>query len=176
MDPVESRLSDKRNREYTTNTPWTGEDGTVTPTGTDIADTTRATRAPRSTTMDPTPASTGSNLGSRNKNEKSTMNDKSKTDELASQAEHKAEAGMQKTAEGLKKAAEKTRSMSGDQGGSMESIGDQAADMMEKGANYLEHGDTEQMMQDLEAFVRRRPVESLLVAAGAGFIIAKAMK
>jgi ElaB/YqjD/DUF883 family membrane-anchored ribosome-binding protein len=83
---------------------------------------------------------------------------------------------MQKSADGLKKAADKTRTMSEEHGGPMGSIGSQAAGVMEKGADYLEQGDTEQMIQDLEAMVRRRPMESLLIAAGAGFLLSKAMR
>jgi hypothetical protein len=83
---------------------------------------------------------------------------------------------MQKSAEGLKKAADMARSMTEDRSGPVGAIGSQAADVIEKGAGYLEQGDTERMIQDLEAMVRRRPMESLLIAAGAGFLLSKAMR
>lgn len=95
---------------------------------------------------------------------------------VTQQAEEKTDAGMQKSAEGLKKAADMTRSMTEDRSGPVGTIGSQAADVIEKGAGYLEQGDTERMIQDLEAMVRRRPMESLLVAAGAGFLLSKAMR
>lgn len=95
---------------------------------------------------------------------------------LAQQAEQKAEAGLQKSAEGLKKAADMARSATEDRGGPVGTVGSQAAVVLDKGANLLEKGDTEQIIQDLEALIRRRPMESLLVAAGAGFIVSKAMR
>jgi hypothetical protein len=95
---------------------------------------------------------------------------------VAQQAEEKTDAGMQKSAEGLKKAADMARSMTEDRSGPVGAIGSQAADVIEKGAGYLEQGDTERMIQDLEAMVRRRPMESLLIAAGAGFLLSKAMR
>jgi ElaB/YqjD/DUF883 family membrane-anchored ribosome-binding protein len=95
---------------------------------------------------------------------------------ISDQVEQKADAVIQKPAEGLKKAADMTRSMTEERSGSVGAIGSQAADVLEKGADYLEQGDTEQMIQDLEAMVRRRPVESLLVAAGAGFLLSKALR
>jgi ElaB/YqjD/DUF883 family membrane-anchored ribosome-binding protein len=95
---------------------------------------------------------------------------------ITKQASQKAEVGMQKSAEGLKKAAEKARSASEERSGAVSTIGTQAADVLEKSAGYLEQGDTGQFVEDLEALVRRRPMESLLVAAGMGFIVSKAMR
>jgi len=95
---------------------------------------------------------------------------------FAHQAEQKADVGLQKSAEGLKKAADMARSATEDRAGPVGTVGSQAAEVLDKGANLLEKGDTEQIIQDLEALVRRRPVESLLVAAGAGFIVSKAMR
>jgi hypothetical protein len=92
------------------------------------------------------------------------------------QAEQKADVGIQKSAEGLKKAAGLARSATEDRSGPVGTVGTQAAEVLDKGATYLEKGDTEQFIQDLEALVRRRPVESLLVAAAAGFIVSKAMR
>lgn len=101
---------------------------------------------------------------------------KDEAEGMAKQAEAKADAGIQKSAEGLKKAADKARSASEDHSGTMGTIGAQAADALDKGADYLEHGDTEQFINDLESLVRRHPVESLVVAAGAGFLLSKAMR
>jgi hypothetical protein len=35
--------------------------------------------------------------------------------------------------------------------------------------------DSEQMMSDLEELVRKKPLESLLVAAGVGYLISRAL-
>ncbi|MCC6674261.1 MAG: hypothetical protein IT339_03630 [Thermomicrobiales bacterium] len=48
MDPMEKRLSDKRNRHQMTNTARAGENGTVSPTDTDIAETANALEPPQS--------------------------------------------------------------------------------------------------------------------------------
>jgi len=98
------------------------------------------------------------------------------TDGFARQAEQKADVGIQKSAEGLKKAADMARTATEDRSGAVGTVGTQAAEVLDKGASYLEKGDTEQVIQDLEALIRRRPVESLLIAAGAGFIVSKAMR
>jgi hypothetical protein len=45
---------------------------------------------------------------------------------------------------------------------------------MHSGAEMIRGKDTDQMMTDLEAMIRRRPIESLLVAAGIGYLISRA--
>ena len=47
------------------------------------------------------------------------------------------------------------------------------ADTLESASAYLHEKDTDQLMADLEALVRKRPVESVLVAAGVGFVLSK---
>jgi len=120
-------------------------------------------------------ASSGDGRATGSATTKSTKR-KKQSGGVAQQAEEKTDAGIQKSAEGLKKAADMTRSMTEDRSGPVGTIGSQAADVIEKGAGYLEQGDTERMIQDLEAMVRRRPMESLLIAAGAGFLLSKAMR
>jgi predicted nucleotidyltransferase len=44
---------------------------------------------------------------------------------------------------------------------------------LESTGSYLREKDTDQLMSDIEALIRRKPVESLLVAAGAGFVLSK---
>jgi len=120
-------------------------------------------------------ASSGAGSAADSATTKSTKR-KKQSSGVAQQAEGKTDAGMQKSAEGLKKAADVTRSMTEDRSGPVGTIGSQAADVIEKGADYLEQGDTERMIQDLEETVRRRPMESLLVAAGAGFLLSKILR
>lgn len=96
---------------------------------------------------------------------------------MTDQAASKADAGMEKAASGLDSLAgtirDKSQSMGG---GQMQSIATTAADKMESGAEMLRHTDSEQLISELEALVRRKPVESMLVAAGIGFLFAKAMR
>lgn len=99
-----------------------------------------------------------------------------KVENAAGQAQEKADMGMQKAADGLERAAETLRSRSDSQGGAVGDAAMSAAGALEQGAEYLRGTDTEQLLNDVEAMVRRRPVESLLVAAGLGIVVAKAMR
>jgi vacuolar-type H+-ATPase subunit H len=50
------------------------------------------------------------------------------------------------------------------------------ATALEKGADYLQHTNVDDVRNDLEALIRRRPVESLLVGLGIGFLLARAFR
>lgn len=101
----------------------------------------------------------------------------SKASTIADQATTKADAGMEKAAGGLETLAgtlrEKSESMGG---GQVQSIATTAANKLESGAEMLRQKDTDQLVSELEALVRRKPVESLLVAAGVGFLFSKALR
>jgi ElaB/YqjD/DUF883 family membrane-anchored ribosome-binding protein len=64
-----------------------------------------------------------------------------------------------------------------EQGGSREgTIGTAAtktADTLEQASTYLQDKDTDQFVTDIEAMVRKRPVESVIVAAGIGYLLSK---
>lgn len=104
---------------------------------------------------------------------------KQKAGQVAEQATTQVDAGMDKAAGGLDKAADmlrqKTESM-GDQGGSVQSIASTAATQLDKGAQYLKDKDTDQLVADLEAMVRQKPAQTLLVAAGVGFLLSKVVR
>jgi ElaB/YqjD/DUF883 family membrane-anchored ribosome-binding protein len=99
-----------------------------------------------------------------------------KVSDVASQAQEKADLGLQKTADGLERAAETLRSKTEGQDGAVGVAVTSAAGALEQSAGYLRSTDTEQLLDDLEAMVRQRPVESLLVAAGVGFVVSKALR
>ncbi len=96
---------------------------------------------------------------------------------VTDQATSAVDTGIDKAATGLDTVAgtlrERGESMGG---GSMASIATTAADKMEAGAQMLKDKDTEQIVSDLEALVRRKPVESVLVAAGIGFVLSKIVR
>ena len=131
---------------------------------------------PRSTGLPTSEAGSGSAFEYRSGSSPTEDQQTTNSGGIAQKAEHSMDAGMQKSAESLKSVADKARSMSEGRDGTVGSLGTQAADAIEKGAGYLEQGDSEQLMRDLEAMVRRRPVESLLVAAGAGFVLSKVIR
>lgn len=51
-----------------------------------------------------------------------------------------------------------------------------AADRMQATADYVRDHDVQRMTADVEAFVRRRPGQSLLAAAAVGFLIGRAFR
>jgi ElaB/YqjD/DUF883 family membrane-anchored ribosome-binding protein len=99
-----------------------------------------------------------------------------KLDEAAGMAQERADQGMGKAAEGLDQASEMLRQRGEQQGGAMGSVATKAADTMDSASGYLRDKDTNQLMDDLENLIRRKPTESLLVAAGIGFVLSKIFK
>ena len=94
---------------------------------------------------------------------------------IGGQATSKADAGMEKAAGGLDSLASMVRDRGESMGeGQVASIATAAADRMSSGAEMLRGTDTDQLMTDLEGLILRRPVESLLVAAGIGYLISRA--
>jgi ElaB/YqjD/DUF883 family membrane-anchored ribosome-binding protein len=98
---------------------------------------------------------------------------KEKVADVSSQAHAKADEGMNKAAEGVTQAADMLRQRGEQTGGSVGSAATTVADKLDTAGSYLQEKDTDQLLQDLEALIRRKPVESLLVAAGAGFVLSK---
>ena len=102
---------------------------------------------------------------------------KDRATQMTDQATSAVDTGMDKAASGLDTAAGTLRDRGESMGGgSMASLATTAADKMEAGAQLLREKDTEQIVSDLEALVRRKPVESLLVAAGIGFVLSKIVR
>lgn len=102
-----------------------------------------------------------------------------KAGQVADQATTQVDAGMDKAAGGLDKAADMLRQRSesmGGQGTQVQSIAGTAAVQLEKGAQYLKDKDTDQIVADLEAMVRQKPTQTLLVAVGVGFLLSKVVR
>lgn len=100
-----------------------------------------------------------------------------KAGQVAEQATAAVDQGMGKAASGLDMAAEMIRER-GEQmgGGGVQSSAVMVADKLDAASDYLRDKDSGQLMADLEALVRRKPTESLLVAAGIGFLLSKMMR
>jgi ElaB/YqjD/DUF883 family membrane-anchored ribosome-binding protein len=58
----------------------------------------------------------------------------------------------------------------------MQGVAVQAADRLDAAAKYLKDKDSQQLMTDLEELVRRKPTQTLLVAAGVGFLLSKVVR
>ena len=101
---------------------------------------------------------------------------------IAEGAMSKVDAGLGKAAGGIDKLVGTIRDR-GDQlgqssgpAGTVGSVATAAADKLEGASQYLHQTDTDRLMTDLEALIRRKPVESLLAAAGVGFVLAKVLR
>lgn len=104
---------------------------------------------------------------------------KEKAGQVAEQATAKADVGLDKAAGGLDKAADVLRERGeamGGQGSAVQSITATAATRLDGAAQYLQDKDTDQLKADLEAMVRQKPTQTLLVAAGVGFLLSKIVR
>ena len=102
-----------------------------------------------------------------------------KAAQVAEQATAKADVGIDKAAGGLDQAADMLRQKGeqmGSQGSAASSIVTQAATRLDAASQYLKDKDTDQLMADLEDLVRRKPAQTLLVAAGVGFLLSKVVR
>jgi ElaB/YqjD/DUF883 family membrane-anchored ribosome-binding protein len=97
--------------------------------------------------------------------------------QMADKATSKLDTGMEMASERLGSIAETMRDKSESMGdGQMQTIVSGVADKVESGAAMLRTKETDEIVADLETFVRSKPVESLLIAAGIGFVLSKAMR
>jgi hypothetical protein len=88
-----------------------------------------------------------------------------------------AEQAGEKAAGGLHKAAGLLRDKGGEMGG--DGVGQKAAmvaDRLDSAARSLESGSGDDIVAGLESMVRSRPTQAMLVAAGLGFLLAKATR
>jgi len=99
-----------------------------------------------------------------------------KVSEMSGKAQDKADQGMDAAASGLGQAADKLREQGEHREGAVGNAAAKTADTLDGASQYLKDKDTAQLMDDLEAFVRQRPVESLLIAAGIGIVLSKIVR
>jgi ElaB/YqjD/DUF883 family membrane-anchored ribosome-binding protein len=85
--------------------------------------------------------------------------------------------GIDRAATGLDTAADMLRERGEQMGGSgVQSSTAMVADKLDAAAVYLRDKDSDQLIKDLEALVRQKPTQSLLVAAGVGFVLSKILR
>lgn len=101
---------------------------------------------------------------------------KEKAGEMADMARERTDQGMDKAADAMDRGAEMLRERGGEQGGTVGQVAGTAADAMESAGAYLHDTNTGEMMDQVEAYIRKNPTQSLLIAAGVGFVLAKAFK
>ncbi len=100
---------------------------------------------------------------------------KEKAGEMAGMAQEKMDGGMTKAGETMEGAAQMLRDK-GEQGGTVGTVADTAANAMESAGSFLQEANTGEMMDQLENYIRQNPTQALLIAAGVGFVLAKAFK
>lgn len=96
-----------------------------------------------------------------------------KAGEMSDKAHDKADKGIDAASSGLGSAADTIRQQGEQRGGTVGTAATRTADTLESASKYLRDKDSDQLVKDLESLVREKPVESLLVAAGVGFILSK---
>ena len=84
--------------------------------------------------------------------------------------------GMDKAVQGLESAAEKMRSRSEDDTGVRSTVQEKAADAMERTAGYLKEHDSQELMRELEEFVKAHPIQAAAGALVAGYVLAKVVR
>lgn len=101
---------------------------------------------------------------------------RAKIDDLGASAQAKADEGLDAAASGLGQAADTLREQGEGRGGAAGTAATRAADALDSASTYLRDKDSDQLLTDLEELVRRKPVETLLAAAGIGFVLSKLLR
>jgi len=99
-----------------------------------------------------------------------------KAGQVGEQMHSKTDKGIDGAASGLGQAANMLRQQGEQRQGTVGTAAAKAADTLEGASTYLQEKDTDHLVSDLEALVRRKPVESVLVAAGVGFVLSKIVR
>lgn len=92
------------------------------------------------------------------------------------QARQKADEGVDRAASGMQSAAERLRERAEGKSGMTAEVGTKAADTMERGASYLREHDTQEIIDDVERYVREHPMQALAGAVVGGFLIGRILR
>jgi len=99
---------------------------------------------------------------------------KHKASELGTQASERADMAMSATGERLHDLAHTVRQKAPE--GKVGDLAFNAAHALERSGDYLQRSDLTDVRSDLETLIRRRPIPSLLIGLGAGFLLARALR
>jgi ElaB/YqjD/DUF883 family membrane-anchored ribosome-binding protein len=113
-------------------------------------------------------SSTTEKLGSKLSDVQSSAAD------MASNATTKVDEGKDRAASGMESVADELRSRTESMSeGRMKDVADMAAEKMQTGAEMMRSKSTDEMVSELEGMIRRKPMESMLIAAGIGYLLAR---
>jgi ElaB/YqjD/DUF883 family membrane-anchored ribosome-binding protein len=96
--------------------------------------------------------------------------------EVGQQAQEKLDQGKDSAASGMESAADKIRERTQYSDGVQAKAGTKVAEGMEKTAGYLKEHDTNEMVDDLEKYVREHPVQALAGAVVGGFLVGRILR
>jgi ElaB/YqjD/DUF883 family membrane-anchored ribosome-binding protein len=96
--------------------------------------------------------------------------------EMGQKAQDQLDKGTDQAAGGLEQAAEKLRSQTEGSSGMPAQAGVKVAEGMESAAGYLRDHDTEDMVGDIEKYVKTHPTTALAGAVVAGFFIGRMLR
>jgi ElaB/YqjD/DUF883 family membrane-anchored ribosome-binding protein len=96
--------------------------------------------------------------------------------EYGQKAQQQVDKGMDEAAGGMERAAEKLRTQTATADGLPAQAGVKVADSMETAAGYLREHNTEDILTDLEHYVRQHPTQALAGAIFAGFVIGRVLR
>ena len=97
-----------------------------------------------------------------------------KTSEATAVAADKVETAMNATGEQFSNLAQTVRERAPE--GRMGDVATTAADAIERSGQYLQQSDLQSIRGDLERIIRERPIESLLVGLGVGYLLARGLR
>ena len=96
--------------------------------------------------------------------------------EYGQKAQEQADRGMDQAAGGMERAAEKLRAQTENSEGMPAQAGVKVAEGMETAASYLREHNTEELLTDVEQYVRQHPTQALVGAIFAGFVIGRVLR
>jgi ElaB/YqjD/DUF883 family membrane-anchored ribosome-binding protein len=91
-------------------------------------------------------------------------------------AKEQADAGMDKAAGGLESAAERIKGMTGEGEGAPAQAGVKLAEGMETAATYLKEHSSDELLKDLEGYVKQHPTQALVGAIFAGILVGRILR
>lgn len=99
-----------------------------------------------------------------------------KATEFTERTRERADEGIGKAAGGMEDTARKLREQTEGKGGVQAKAGEKMAEGMEKTAGYLRERDTQQIMGDVERYVREHPLQAVAGAVVGGFILSRILR
>jgi ElaB/YqjD/DUF883 family membrane-anchored ribosome-binding protein len=94
----------------------------------------------------------------------------------ADKAREQADAGLDKAADKMSSASDRIREKSQQQGGMQAQAGTKIAEGLDKTSDYLQSHDTNEILDDVEHYVREHPLQAVAGAVVGGFVIARILR